>query len=93
VFATQGFDASNVAQAKERSYYDQHLVNQFLPLSMEVFGCLHKHADVFLHNCANAIWGLKGLDGPSFFFFLILGFFFFDKKFNHISKVTSILHL
>jgi hypothetical protein len=35
----------------------------FLLLAIEVFGCLHKHADVFLHNCANAIWSLKGLEG------------------------------
>ncbi len=40
--ATQGFDASNVAQVKEWSYHNQHLVNQFLPLSVELFGCLYK---------------------------------------------------
>jgi hypothetical protein len=40
--ATQGFDASNVVQAKKRSYHNQHLVNQFLPLSVELFGCLYK---------------------------------------------------
>jgi hypothetical protein len=28
---------------------------QFLPLTIDVFGCLHKHANVFLHDCANAI--------------------------------------
>jgi hypothetical protein len=33
------------------------------PLTMEVFGCLHKHVDVFLHKCANAIWSLKGQEG------------------------------
>jgi hypothetical protein len=26
-----------------------------LPLEIEVFGCLHKHVDVFLHDRANAI--------------------------------------
>jgi len=57
---TQGFVASNVAQAKKRSYHDQHPTNQFLPLVVEVFRCLHKQTDVFLHNCANAIWSLKG---------------------------------
>ncbi len=56
---TQGFVTSNAAEAKEHNYYDQHPTNQFLPLEMEVFGCLHRHADVFLHNCANAIWDLK----------------------------------
>jgi hypothetical protein len=49
---TQGFVASDVAQAKKKSYYNQHPINQFLPLAIEVFGCFHKHADVFLHDCA-----------------------------------------
>jgi hypothetical protein len=89
--ATQGFDVSDVVQAKERSYHDQHLVNQFLPLPMEVFGCLHKQANVFLHNCANAIWSLKRSEAPSFFFYL--SYFSLTKKFSHISKVASILHL
>ncbi len=35
---TQGFATSNIAQAKERSYYDQHPTYQFLPLAIEVFG-------------------------------------------------------
>jgi hypothetical protein len=61
--ATQGFVASNVAQAKERNYHNRHPSDQFLSLAIEVFGCLHKHVDVFLHNCANAIWSLKGTEG------------------------------
>jgi hypothetical protein len=40
---------------------DTSLINSSL---IEVFGCLHKHADVFLHNWANAIWSLKGLERP-----------------------------
>ncbi len=39
--------------------------HKLLPLAMEVFGCLHKQMNVFLHNCANVIWSLKRLDGPS----------------------------
>jgi hypothetical protein len=34
---------------------------------MEGFGCLHKQVDVFLHNCANAIWSLKRLKCPPLF--------------------------
>ncbi len=59
--ATQRFVASNVVQAKEQSYCDQHPTDQSLSLAMEVFGCLHKQADVFLQNFANAIWSLKQL--------------------------------
>jgi hypothetical protein len=31
-----------VSQAKEWKYHDQHLMHQFFPLTMEIFGCLHK---------------------------------------------------
>jgi hypothetical protein len=55
---TQGFTASDAVQAKKWSYCDQHPINQFLPSVIEVFGCLHKQTNVFLHNCANAIWSL-----------------------------------
>jgi hypothetical protein len=53
----------DVVQAKERNYCNQHPIDQFLPLTIEVFDCLHKHADVFLHECVNAIWSLKGTKG------------------------------
>jgi hypothetical protein len=59
-YATQGFVTFDAAQAKEQNYRDWHLTDQFLPIIVEVFGCLHKHVDVFLHNCANVIWNLKG---------------------------------
>jgi hypothetical protein len=52
---TQGILASNVIQAKERSYHDQHLIDLFVPLAIEIFGCLHKQAYAFLHHCAIAI--------------------------------------
>jgi hypothetical protein len=61
---TQGFVTSDATQAKERSYCNPHSTDQFLPLTIEVFGCLHKHVDVFIHDCANAIWSLKGIEGP-----------------------------
>jgi hypothetical protein len=64
--AIQEFVASNATQAKKKSYRNQHPIDHFLPLSIEVFGCLHKQVNVFLHNCANAIWSLKRLKGPPF---------------------------
>jgi hypothetical protein len=51
-----------VIQAKKKSYRNWNPTNQFLPLAIEVFGCLHKQVDLFLHDCANAIWSLKGLE-------------------------------
>jgi hypothetical protein len=57
-YTTQGFIAFDVAQAKERNYYNQHPTDQFLSLAIEVFGYLHKQIGVFLHNCANAIWSI-----------------------------------
>jgi len=63
-YTTQGFTTFDVAQAKERSYRNWHPTDQFLPLAIEVFGCLHKYVYVFLHDCANAIWSLKGIESP-----------------------------
>jgi hypothetical protein len=40
--ATQGFDVFDVVQAKKQNYCDRHPADQFLPLAVEVFGCLHK---------------------------------------------------
>ncbi len=34
-----------------------------LIIAIKVFGCLYKHVNVFLHNCAKAIWSLKGQEG------------------------------
>jgi hypothetical protein len=49
------FVVFDVAQAKERSYQNQHPIDQFLPLAIEIFNCLHKYANMFLHDCANAM--------------------------------------
>ncbi len=58
----QGFTTSNATQVREKSYHDQHTTNQFLLLTIEILGCLHKQVNVFLHDCANVIWSLKGLE-------------------------------
>jgi hypothetical protein len=68
---TQGFVAYNAFQTKEWSYFDWHPANQFLPLPMEVFECLHKHVNVLLHNCANPIWSLKRPEGCPLFVLII----------------------
>jgi hypothetical protein len=77
-YTTQGFVAFDVIQAKKRSYHNRHPIDQFLPLVIEVFRCLHKHVDVFLHDCANAIWNLKGTEGLH----LSTCSLFFVKKFG-----------
>jgi hypothetical protein len=60
----QKFVAYTATQAKERSYHNWHPINQFFPLTVEIFGYLHKHVDMFLHDGANAIWSLKGPESP-----------------------------
>jgi hypothetical protein len=35
-----------------------------LPLTIQNFICLHKYVDVFLDNCVNVTWGMKGIEGP-----------------------------
>jgi hypothetical protein len=64
-------DIFDVVQAKEKNYYDRHPTDQFLLLAIEVFGCLHKQVDVFLHNCVNTMWNLKRLEGPHLFILVI----------------------
>jgi len=53
--AIQRFVVFDVAEAKEQNYHDWHLTDQFVPLVVEVSGCLNKYADVFLYDCAKAI--------------------------------------
>jgi hypothetical protein len=73
---TWGFVASKTTKAKKKSYRDQHPIDHFIPLTIEVFGCLNKQVDVFSHNYANAMWNFKGpLDLP---IYVLVSFF--DKK-------------
>jgi hypothetical protein len=58
-YSTQGFRASKAIHTKERSYCDQHPT-----LAIEVFGYLHKQANVFLHDCVNVVWSLKAPKHP-----------------------------
>ncbi len=76
--AIQRFATLNIIQGKERNYRNRHSTNQFLLLIIEIFGYLHKHAYMFLHDCANAIWSLKGSKGLIF----LLWSLFFVKKFR-----------
>jgi hypothetical protein len=75
-YTTWGFVTFEVAQAKKKSYCDQHPTNHFLPLAINVFGCLEKQANVFLHDCANAMWNFKRLKSLLLFVLVI----FFHKK-------------
>jgi hypothetical protein len=63
----QKFNTVDVIQAKETDYHDRHPIDQFNILAIDVFGCLHKQINVFLHNCADVIWSFKRLEGPSLF--------------------------
>jgi len=87
---TQKFVASNAILAQKKNYRNWHPINQFLPLAIEVFGCLHKHANAFLHNYANDIWSLKGPKGLPL---SILVVFFLFKGFNYVVKDAIVLHL
>jgi hypothetical protein len=39
-------------QKKTRSYVKQTLGDDFIPLAIETYGCLHSHFDSFLTVCA-----------------------------------------
>jgi hypothetical protein len=70
--ANQRFDVFNATQAKERIYCNRH-IDQFFNLTILIFSCLHKHVDMFLYNCVNAIWSLKESEG--FHLFRLIIFF------------------
>jgi hypothetical protein len=74
-----------VVQAKKRSYHNQHPINLFLPLVIEVFGYLHKQADLF-QTTMPILLELESARRPSFFY---LGHFSSSKSFNHIAKDAS----
>jgi hypothetical protein len=47
---------------EQRAYYEQHLRDVPLPLTIEVRECsIHQHVNVFLHQCANMIVIKQGL--------------------------------
>jgi hypothetical protein len=46
------------------SYHNQHPMDDFIPLAIEMFWCLHWKVDDFLHHCANMAWSVKGSNGP-----------------------------
>ncbi len=69
-YTTQRFVVYEVTQAKEKNYRNWHPTNHFLPLAILVFRYLNKQVDVFLHNCANAMWNFKEPEGPPFLSFL-----------------------
>ncbi len=52
-----------VTQAKEGFYHNQHPINTFFSLTIEVFGCIHQQAYDFLHRCASMAWSPKGTNG------------------------------
>jgi hypothetical protein len=62
-YATKKFVTFEIIQVKEKSYHDWHPIDHFLILTIEMFGCLNKQADVFLHDCLNAMWNFKRLEG------------------------------
>jgi hypothetical protein len=87
--ATRRFVAFEIVQAKERNYHDQHPIDHFLPFAIEVFGCLNKKVDMFLHNCTKPCGTSKGIRPSSF----CLGYFSPSKNFNYTAKDANILHL
>jgi hypothetical protein len=85
-YATQRFIAFDAAQAKEKNYCDWHPTNQFLPLTIGIFGCLHKQADMFSHDYADAIWNLKK---PKCFHLSILVIFLCKKISITLQRMQS----
>jgi hypothetical protein len=84
---TQRFATSNAIQTKERNYRDQHPTNQFFPIAIKVFKCLHKHAYVLLHNWINIICNVqepKDIPLSIYIFFFIKKFHLHYKRYKHL---------
>jgi hypothetical protein len=78
-YAIPRFVASNATQAKEKNYCNWHPIDQFLPLAIEVFECLHC---VFTQLCQCHL----ELEKAFIFLYWLL---FSSKKFNHIAKMQA----
>jgi hypothetical protein len=59
-----GFAMMVVVHAKDNFYNNRFPMNLFLLVVVEVFKCLHQWIDMFFHQCANMMWGVKGIRGP-----------------------------
>jgi len=67
--ATQGFITFNITQGKKRNYCNWHPIDQFLPLTIEIFGCLHKHVDMVFTRLPQCHLELEKVRRLSSFFF------------------------
>jgi hypothetical protein len=85
-YATWRFVAFKIAQAKKRSYCNQHPIGHFFHLTIEVFECLDKQVDVFIHDCPNVMWNFKE---PRGFLFFVLVFFFHSNFLIILQKIQA----
>jgi hypothetical protein len=53
-----------VLQVKEKLYRNRYLMDVFLPLPIEIFGCLHQQSENILYQCANMVWSTKDTTCP-----------------------------
>jgi hypothetical protein len=53
-------------QAKNVSYCDRCLEDDFIPLVVKIFGCFYQQNDDFFHQCVNMAQSMKGFGGPFF---------------------------
>jgi hypothetical protein len=72
------FVAFKATQTKKKNYHDRHPTDHFFLFIIEVFICLDKQVDVFLHDYTNAMWNFKGPKGLSLF--ILVTFFFPSNK-------------
>ncbi len=82
------FYAANMVFFSIKHKWRTHPLNQFLPLVVEVFGCLHKQANLFytIVPMPFEVWNV--IKFSSF----CLDYYFWMKNFNHIAKAISIFH-
>jgi hypothetical protein len=68
------------------SYHDRHPKDNFIPLAIVIFGCLHQHADNFFLQYVNVAWSMKGFGRPPL---LILCSFYKQIRFVVLHRVHT----
>jgi hypothetical protein len=82
VVLSHGVVATVVAQMKEGLYHNRYLVNMFLPLAIEVFGCFHQQSNNLFINVLTWREQQKAPNALLYWFCIL----FIDKKCQWLYK-------
>jgi hypothetical protein len=85
----QGDRNDDNSDQKKKLYHNSHLAYAFIPLAIELLGCLHQQAKDFFHSCANIVWSTKVTNGSP----LVIFHAFYKKGVNDVAYNLSHLYI